>query len=118
MELRNWRGNEFKQMILQTMGTRLEVAAILLKNEMKQEVSEPSPPPADAGEPFHKDTGRARASFAHEVNKAKLTARVGSNMLVVKFQEFGTRFMPAHPVIGPTFRRNIEKISQILRGKK
>lgn len=113
-----WHGAEFLKYFRDKESERLEAGAIYLENKIKENISEPSPPPAAAGEPFHKETGAARASISHEVDKDKLVARVGSNSEVVKFQELGTDKMPPHPVLEPTLNDERKQLGKILTGKQ
>ena len=117
LELRHWKGEEAKKLIKLTAAQRLEAAAILLKNEAKQLISEPSPPPSAPGEPPGKDTGRLRASVSHEVDRGKMVARVGTNVVYGKFLELGTRKMAARPWLRKAFNENYAKLMKIIRGK-
>jgi HK97 gp10 family phage protein len=117
MELRNWRGEDLKKLVKFTAAQRMEVAAILLKNAIKEDLSEPFPPASEPGEPAHKRTGRYRASISHEVDKEALTARVGSNLLYAKFLELGTVNMAARPVLRKNFNEHFDKLRAIMRGE-
>lgn len=117
MELRNWKGDELKKLVKFDAAQRIEVAAILLKNAIKEDLSEPFPPASDEGEPPHKRTGRLRASMSHEVDKEALTARVGSNVLYAKFLELGTVKMAARPFLRKAFNEHFDKLRAIMRGK-
>jgi len=115
--LRNWKGDEFKKLVKLDAGQRLEVAVILLKNEVKQDLSIPYPPASSPDDFPHKRTGRLRASIAHEVDRENLEARVGTNLAYGKFLEIGTRFMAARSFLRRAFNENWDKLKQILRGK-
>jgi HK97 gp10 family phage protein len=117
LTLRNWKGNDFKKLVRMDAGQRLEAAAILLKNEIKQDLSEPSPPVSSPGTPPHKDTGRIRASISHEVDTQALTARVGTNVEYAKYLELGTKNMAARPFLRRAFNEHLEKLKQIMTGK-
>lgn len=49
------------------------------------------------------DTGRLRASITNQLGQDAqgLYAVIGTNVEYAIFQEFGTRFMPAHPFLRP-----------------
>ena len=96
---------------------RLAAAAILLKNEIKQDLSAPSPPRSTPGESPHKDTGRLRASISHEFDTAEHTARVGTNLVYGKWLEVGTKNMEARPFLRKAFNEHFQQIKKILRGK-
>ena len=120
LELKNWKGDELKKLVKLEYSKRLEAAAILLKNDIKESISEPSNhgrTPSEPGEPPHKESGRLRASISHEMNEDKSVARVGTNVLYGKFLELGTRFMESRPFIRAAFDRNVSKLKQIIRGK-
>jgi len=112
-----WRGAEFLKQLKEKKKRRLEAACIHLKNAVKQNISEPSndgQTPAGPGEMPHKDTGRLRASIAHEVDEE--VGRVGTNVIYGKFLETGTRFMPPHPYLVPTLAQEQSAIKNILKG--
>lgn len=114
-----WNGDELNKLVRKTSVQRLERACTELKNEIKIRVSDSSnhgTTPAAAGEPFHKDTGRARASISHEVDADAMVGRVGSNVDYVKFQELGTVKMPAHPAIRPTYEAMKPRLKAIMEG--
>ena len=114
--IKNWRGDAFINLVRKAEGERLEAAAIYLKNKIKEAISEPSPPPSGPGEPPHKDTGRLRASIAHEVEGQ--TARVGTNVTYGKFLELGTSKMAPRPFLRSTYNKEQGNIAKILVGKK
>ena len=119
VELRNWRGKDLEALAKLTMAKRLEAAAILLQNEIKQDISEPSnkgATPSAPGEPPHKDTGRLRASISREINAEELIARVGSNLAYAKFLELGTVKMAARPFLRKAFWEHMDKLKRILEG--
>lgn len=47
------------------------------------------------------DTGRLRASIAHEIQEGGLSALVGTNVEYAPHQEFGTQRMAAQPFLFP-----------------
>jgi hypothetical protein len=115
--LKNWNGEAAKKLLKMTQAQRIEVACVLLKNEIKEAVSEPSPPVSDPGEPAHKDTGRYRASWAHEVDKEKLEGRVGSNMALALWLELGTQNMAARPVLRTKYNEHLQTLLKIIKGE-
>lgn len=109
-----WNGDELKRAVNKATEANLHRAAITLKNEVKKAISEPSPPASAPGEEPHKDTGRLRASIAHEVDGK--TARVGTNVTYGKFLELGTKKMAARPFLRPTYERMKGTLKRILKG--
>lgn len=53
------------------------------------------------------DTGRLRSSITHEVGRdgRGLYGSVGSDGAYAMYQEFGTRYVPAHPFLRPALDR-------------
>lgn len=117
LTLKNWKGDEFNKLVKLEANKRIEVAARLLENAVKVDLSEPSPPVSEPGDSPHKDTGRLRASISHEVDTDKGVARVGSNLFYSKWLELGTRFMAARPYLRKAFHENYDALMKILRGK-
>ncbi len=113
-----WHGEKLKAETEAEFIRRLHVASITLKNEIKEQISAPSPPPSAGGEYPHKDTGRLRASISNEVDNAAKTARVGTNVLYGKFLELGTKKMAARPFLRPTFDKLKAQIMEIMKGKQ
>lgn len=113
-----WRGDDFVKYIRKNCGERLEAAAIYLKTKVKENISEPSPPPSPEGTFPHKDTGRLRASISHEVDKSAQVARVGTNVIYGKFLELGSSKMAARPFLRSTLNIEGKAIADILVGKK
>lgn len=119
VEIKKWRGNEVQKLAELEMAKRIQACAILLTNDIKASISLPSnhgATPSAPGEPPHKDTGRLRASIAWFFDPKALTARVGTNLLVGKWLELGTRFMAARPYIRAAWYRNLDRIQRILSG--
>jgi hypothetical protein len=117
MELRNWNGEAAKKLVKFNAAQRVEIAAILLKNDIKEKLSEPSPPVSEPGTPPHKDTGRLRASYSHEVDKENVVARVGSNVAYAMYLELGTDKMAARPVLRTSFNEHFDKLMKIIKGE-
>jgi len=114
-----WHGEEFKRLTHDQMGENIEAAAIHLKGQIKLSLSVGNMDgtnPSDAGEPPRRVTGRLSGSIAHEADRKKLIARVGTNVLYGKFLELGTRKMAARPFIRPGLENNRETIGRILTG--
>jgi HK97 gp10 family phage protein len=112
-----WYAAEVEKHVMGTAAERVEKAAILLKNAVKEELSTAYSGKASAeGEPPHKRTGRLRASINHEVDKAKATARVGTNLKYGKFLELGTRKMAARPFLTSTLQKLSDAIGRLLKG--
>jgi HK97 gp10 family phage protein len=49
------------------------------------------------GQPPRKQTGRLQGSITYEIDPAKMTARVGTNLIYGKYLELGTRKMAKRP---------------------
>ena len=115
-----WHGEEFKRQIADEMAKNMEAAAIHLKGEIKQSLAVgniDSSSPSEAGDPPRRVTGRLSGSIAHEVDRVRLIARVGTNVLYGKFLELGTRKMAARPFIRPGLEKARHRIGRILAGK-
>jgi len=65
------------------------------------------------------DTGRARASITHEVEKKgnEIKGIVGSNVEYFIFFEYGTSKMSAKPTLRPALKKNLGNIKRLLGGK-
>lgn len=109
-----WYGEEAKRHVKGTAAVRLEKAAILVKNACKEELSAPSPPVSDPGEPPHKDTGRLRASVSHEMGDDGQSARVGTNVRYGKWLELGTSKMAPRPWLSATLAKMQDAIKTLL----
>lgn len=102
-----WHGDELRRRIEAIMARRLEAAAIQVETHAKRLVSVPGTgrvrgrkagpvAHAPAGEPPYKQTGRLRASIAHELDASGRVARVGTNVKYGRFLELGLGVGP-HP---------------------
>lgn len=111
-----WHGEKLKAETEKEFIRRLHRAAITLKNEIKVNISDPSPPASTEGNPPHKDTGRLRASISHEVDDTSRAARVGTNVTYGKFLELGTKRMGARPFIRAAFDKLLPEIKRIMKG--
>lgn len=116
-KITEWNGDELFKKVKEEEGRRLERAAIHLKNEIKKNISD-SPPASKPGEFPHRDSGELRRSMAHEVNKDKGVAFVGTNKTYGRDLELGTKDMEARPFLRPTLASERKAIKQILVGKK
>lgn len=65
------------------------------------------------GNPPNTQTGRLVKSIKIVLNKAELTAQVGSNLFYAFYLEFGTSKMAARPWLGPAFQKNKKVIGEI-----
>ena len=93
---------------------QLNVAGILLSNQVKQELGKVSPPASSPGEPPGLRTGELRRSIAWEVDGESLKCRVGSNKSYSKYLEMGTSKMDARPYLKPVVEANQGVIASIL----
>ena len=115
-----WHGEEFKRLVHDELADNITAAAIHLKAEIKLSLREGNADgtsPSKAGDPPRRVTGRLSGSIAHEVDRAKLVARVGTTLLYGKFLELGTRLMAARPFIRPGLENARHMIGRILAGK-
>ena len=126
MTLGDFKGANLEKLIAAKVETRLETVGVLLVNELKQELvarDNPGIPgkdgrvrsnPAGAappGEPPAKYQGRLSGSVTYALDKAKLSLKVGSNVVYALVQEFN------HPWLRPVFRKNMGQIGKIVGGK-
>ena len=102
---------------------RLEIAAIMLKNEMKVELSSHDnlkgshdSRESAGGYPF-KETGQLAGSVSHNVDTEEMTAKVGSNIMYSKWLQLGTRKMAARPWVTLAWNACKEQIEKLLKGK-
>lgn len=117
ISLQGYNPTAAKALIKQTIAKRLEIAARLLVNDIKESLSVPAPPASKRGEAPHKLTGRLRASIAQSVDADALKATIGTNLAYGKFLELGTSKMPARPFLRPAVERNKDQLKQIIQGK-
>lgn len=66
-----------------------------------------------AVEKVHVDSGALRQSITRVVDK--LRAFVGTALEYAPYEEFGTRFRPAHPFLRPAFLTSTRKIKDIFK---
>ncbi len=114
-----WNGDALKRQIHAELGRRLDACAIVVENHAKVLISVDGTArvatvkvdskgrkrkgtklvyganPSKPGEPPHVQTGRLRASVAHE--RVGLVARVGTSLLYGRWLELGTVHMAARP---------------------
>ena len=115
-----WHGEEFERQVRKALADNLVAAAIHLKGEIKQSLSVGNLTgkyPSEPGEPPRKVGGLLGEKIAHEVDRVRLIARVGTNLLYGKFLELGTRKMAARPFIRPGLEKARHRIGRILAGK-
>ena len=66
------------------------------------------------------DTGQLRRSIRLEIEADGMTAVVSANTDYAAYQEYGTRFMPAHPYLRPSLNEQgvqfIEDIKRLVKG--
>jgi hypothetical protein len=136
----NWSGDEAKRQVVKVFVTRLNRAALTLKNHAKTLINvegtgirqsstkakgnrkakrkgslvygaNPSAP----GEPPHKQTGELLRSVAFEV--VGMTARVGTNKRYGRWLELGTRKIAARPWLRRAMNEMLTRLRQILAGR-
>jgi hypothetical protein len=96
---------------------RMERACIHLENAVKKELGTKSPPASAPGDFPHLVSGELRRSITHEVDRAKVTGRVGTNKLYSRFLILGTRYMEPREFLDRTLKAERGRISQILKGR-
>lgn len=141
MPIKKWSGPQAEALIRQAVARNLAAAAIVVKTKAKILLSLPGTAQAiramsyryggrkynvkkkgtvygavvsDPGEPPRKQTGRLRGSVAHEVDRDKLTARVGTNVVYGRWLELGTSKMAARPWLRRALFESREQIKSIL----
>jgi HK97 gp10 family phage protein len=65
-------------------------------------------------EPPHLQCGELRRSIAHEVDRANLVGRVGTNKKYGGYLEKGTSTMEARPYLQPALLRNRNTLKRIM----
>lgn len=97
--------DQFKGIMKAKVEQKLEATAIIVKNEMKTQLSKKDnlkgtkDSGASAGDFPYKVTGQLAGSISHNVDAEKLTAKVGSNLSYAKWLQRGTRYMAARPFL-------------------
>jgi phage gpG-like protein len=132
-----WNGDDFKRRLHEDMARRLERAAIVVERHAKILLSVSGTGvkkggkivrkvkgmkgkniygafPSAPGEPPRKQTGRLRASVTHEVDRAKLTARVGTNVKYARVLEFGGKHIAPRPWLRRALAESQSRIKEIL----
>jgi len=116
-----WHGEAFKGLTREQLGDNLERAAITLKGIVKQSLrigNKHGDSPSRPGEPPRRRTGRLSGSIAHEVDRDRLRARVGTNLVYAKFLELGTCRMAARPFLRPALENTRDRLAELLvRGR-
>jgi HK97 gp10 family phage protein len=112
-----WYGKEFLQKLKEEQAKNLERAAIHVKNKVKENISD-AYPPASSPEDFpHRRDGELRRSMAHEVDKDKLVARVGTNKVYGRHLELGTSKMKKRPFLRTTLAEERRAIAKLMTAK-
>lgn len=136
-----WYGEQAKQEIRRLIARQLTAAAIVVKRRAKELLSLPGTTQAirrmsyhygdrsysvgkrgtvygsvvsEPGEPPRKQTGRLRASVAHEVDRQRLIARVGTNVDYGRWLELGTSKMAARPWLRRALYESAVQVRAIL----
>lgn len=132
----DWYGDEAVDHVRSRIVARLHRAAIVVKNRAKELLSVPGTGRGNGparrgaggrfvamivrskpGEPPRKQTGRLRASVAHEVDGASLTARVGTNVEYGRHLELGTkRGLRPRPWLRRALAEMQSRVLQLLAG--
>lgn len=108
---------------------KLEEAASHLVNKIKINLNDSQPyriygkgrwyrglEPSIPGQHFaRKRRGMAQANWSYELNAPELKARIGTNYIVNKYLEEGTKYMVARDALRETIKQEEGKIKEILR---
>lgn len=97
-----WDGDAAKRLVREQAITVLTQICLLVVRRAKELLSHPGTGKvkgsktgpvthSPAGQPPYKQTGRGRASVTYEIDEQALSARVGTNVDYMKFQELGTK---------------------------
>lgn len=108
-----WYGKEVTRSIMNELGDRLEIAAIMLENEAKQNMSRTGGVSLPGEYPF-KQTGHARRNITSEVNKKRLEGRWGTNVIYLKYLQLGTRSVQPRPWMTKTNQKMKTDIHRLL----
>ena len=135
-----WHGDKFKADLQAEQRRRLERAAMVVEREAKRLLGVSGTGtrsksgivkaiknarnrvygafPSMPGEPPHKQTGRLRASVAHEViRKFNWVARVGTNVLYGKHLQLGTKWIKPRPWLDVALNKTVSQVRMILTAK-
>jgi hypothetical protein len=122
---------EMEAQLRKEMGNRLERAAILLQDKLKQAVSVApgeikrygkkgvyfkGVPASNPGDPPHKVTGSLRASIAYDMGADRQSVKIGTSEAVGAYLETGTTKMAARPWLRPTLASCWSAIQKIIGG--
>ena len=107
-----WHGDEFFRMLEEHNRKTLELAAIHLKNKVKEKLSTPYPPASNPEDYPHRRDGELRRSVAHEV--VGHVARVGTNKVYGRHLEMGTSRMKKRPFLRPTLANQRRQLRRIM----
>lgn len=92
----NWHGDDALKAIMDAAWESILRATILFWTELQKVLSRKSPPPSPAGQPPGKITGWGSKHVQYELDKPKLTTRVGllKNAIYLLFLELGATIRP------------------------
>lgn len=110
-----WHGRELSQLIRNTMGDRLQVAADELAGEIHNRITQAQSPPTSAPGAYpHMDTGALAAGLYTEVDRSNLSALVANREDHALYLELGTSRMAPRPHMRRTMADMRNRIYQIL----
>ena len=110
-----WYGPDVVKRVKDSTVKKLYHAAMYWETYAKNKVSTPSPPTGGPGEYPGRRSGHLRRNITHEVNKADMVARVGTNVVYGRHQELGTSKMRPRPWMTKTNQETIAQIKQIMQ---
>jgi HK97 gp10 family phage protein len=131
-----WYGPQVEAEVRAKLARKVEAACIEVEDRAKALVSRPGTAPrakatggssgrrlrrgrvygamrSAPGEPPLKQTGHLRRSIAHEVDRATLVGRVGTNLRYGRFLETGTRKLAPRPWLRRALAESRGKIDRI-----
>ena len=124
-----WHGEEAMRRIRTEAGNRVDMAARFVRDRAKELVSRDQPvriyakgagrsrkglDPSKPGEPPKKVSGHLRINIKKDMDRARIEARVGTNVPYGKWLEFGTRKMKPRPWLRRTLTENMGEIRRLL----
>ena len=122
-----WHGEEAMRRIRTEAGNRVDMAARFVRDRAKELVSRDQPvriyaksagrsrrglDPSKPGEPPKKVSGHLRINIKKDMDRARIEARVGTNVPYGKWLELGTRKMAPRPWIRAALVRNAAEIQR------
>jgi len=118
-----WHGEEAKARIKGSAADRVELGARRFRDRLRDALQVPGTgrggTEAGASEPGEyprKQTGHLRRNIQMEMDRERVLARVGTNVLYAKFLEFGTSKMEPRPLMANAVRDHAREVQAIIEG--